>query len=148
MAIETPKRPSPPPAASSDVGRPEPSVAELIKRATEDLSRLIRDELALAKLELAAKGKQAGMGAGMLGGGAMFAFFGVGALVTTAILGLATVLAPWLAALIVAVVLLVVAGILALVGKARLQRSVPPVPKEAMASVQESIDQIKGSVRR
>lgn len=143
MAIETPRRPP-----SVDLGRPEPSVPELIKRATDDLSRLVRDELALAKLELTAKGKQAGMGAGLLGGGAMIAFYGVGALVTTAILALALVLDAWLAALIVGVALLLIAAVVALVGKSRLQRSVPPVPKEAMASVQADLDQIKGSVHR
>lgn len=126
----------------------EPTVAELVRRASDDLSRLVRDELQLAKLELASKGKEAGVGAGLLGGGAGFAFFGVAALVTTAILGLATVLDPWLSALLVGLALLAVAGVLALVGVKRLKRSVPPVPEEAMASVQADIDRIKGSVRR
>jgi hypothetical protein len=126
----------------------EPTVAELVRRASDDLSRLVRDELQLAKLELASKGKEAGVGAGLLGGGAGFAFFGVAALVTTAILGLATVLDPWLSALLVGLALLAVAGVLALIGVKRLKRSVPPVPEEAMASVQADIDRIKGSVRR
>jgi len=139
MAIETPNRMN---------HAAEPSVADLVRRASDDLSRLVRDELQLAKLELAQKGKQAGVGAGLLGGGAGVAFFGVASLVTTAILGLSTVLAPWLSALIVAVVLFAVAGVLALVGKNRLKRSVPPVPEEAMASARADIDKIKGSMHR
>src|SRR5689334_8051614 len=139
MAVETPNRLN---------HAAEPSVADLVRRASDDLSRLVRDELQLAKLELAHKGKEAGVGAGLLGGGAGFAFFGVASLVTTAILGLATVLAPWLAALIVAVVLFAIAGVLAMVGRSRLRRSVPPVPEEALASAKADIDKIKGSMHR
>ncbi|GAA1814341.1 phage holin family protein [Luedemannella flava] len=139
MAIETPSRVN---------HAAEPSVAELVRRASDDLSRLVRDELQLAKLELAHKGKEAGLGAGLLGGGAGFAFFGVAALVTTAILGLATVLAPWLSALIVAVALFVIAAVLALVGRSRLRKSVPPVPEEALASAKADINKIKGSMHR
>src|SRR3954451_17028109 len=90
---------------------------ELVKDLSTQVSTLVRQELELAKVELTAKGKQAGIGGGMFGGAGMLALYGVGALVTTAILALSTAVAGWLAALIVAVVLFAIAGVLALVGK-------------------------------
>ena len=55
--------------------------------------------------------------------------YGGAVLIATLILGLATVLPPWLAALIVGVVVLGVAGALALVGKKQAQRAGPLVPE-------------------
>jgi MFS family permease len=125
----------------------EATMADLVKRVSTDVSTLVRDELALAKLELANKGKQAGLGAGLLGGGGVMAWFGVGALVAAAILGLATVLDGWAAALIVAGALFLLAGLLALLGRGRLMRGIPPVPQETLASIRADVDEVKGRVR-
>jgi membrane protein len=119
---------------------------ELVKDLSTQVSTLVRQELELAKVELTAKGKQAGIGAGLFGGAGLFALYGVGALVATAILALATAVAAWLAALIVAVVLLAVAGAMALMGKARTQRAVPPVPEQAVATVKEDVRYTKEHV--
>src|SRR3954469_9675751 len=86
------------------------SVAELVKQLTDQTSRLARLEVELAKAELQAKGKQAGLGAGMFGGAAGLAFYGLGALIACAILALDLAVAGWLAALIVALVLFAGAG--------------------------------------
>src|ERR1700728_3150498 len=101
----------------SDV--PEQSTGELIKLLSEQVSTLVRDELKLAQLEMTRKGKQAGIGAGMLGGGGVLALYGIGCLIACAILGLSRVLEPWLAALIVGAALLLVSAVAALLGKAR-----------------------------
>ena len=96
--------------------RPDPaemSMGELVSSLSEQTSRLVRDEIKLATKELQAKGKHAGLGAGMFGGAGVVALFGVGALVTAAIGGLAMAMDVWAAALIVAVVLFAVAGVLA-----------------------------------
>src|SRR3712207_1629833 len=106
----------------------ERSTADLVKNVAELVPRLVREELALAKAEVAEKGKHAGAGAGLLGGGGMVAFFGVAVLIAAAVLGLSEVLPAWAAALIVAVVLLIVAAILAFVGRSQLKRGMPPVP--------------------
>src|SRR5438045_4379202 len=86
------------------------SVAELVQQLSEQTSRLARQEVELAKTELQVKGKRAGIGAGMFGGAGVFGFYALGALTATAILGLATAVAAWLAALIIAVVLGGIAG--------------------------------------
>ncbi|PWU43315.1 hypothetical protein DLE60_21710 [Micromonospora globispora] len=125
----------------------EPSTAELVQRATEQVSRLVRDELALARAELTQKGKHAGIGIGLFGGGGVMALYGSGALVAAVILLLALVMPGWLAALIVAVALFVLAGILALIGKKQVSRAVPPVPEATVRSVRADVDTVAAAVK-
>jgi MFS family permease len=121
----------------------EASIADLVKQLSEQTSRLARQEVELAKAELAAKGKRAGIGAGMFGGAGVFGFYAVGALVAAAILGLATAVAAWLAALIITAVLAAVAGVLALQGKTKVQQATPPLPEQATESVKEDVQWAK-----
>lgn len=123
------------------------SLAELVKQLSEQSSRLARQEVELAKAELAVKGKRAGIGAGMFGGAGAFGFYGLGALVAAAVLALATAVAAWLAALIVAVVLAAVAGVLALQGKSKIEQATPPVPEQAAESVKEDVEAAKAAVQ-
>ena len=134
MADATPS--TEPQAAQAPVG-------ELVKQLSEQTSRLARLEVELAKAELTAKGKRAGIGAGMFGGAGIFGLYAVGALPATAILALATAVAAWLAALIVTVVLGAVAGVLALQGKNKVQQATPPVPEQATESVKEDVQWAK-----
>jgi uncharacterized membrane protein YqjE len=124
------------------------SVSELVQRASNQAAALVRDEIKLAQLELQEKGKRAGIGAGMFGGSGLFALYGLGALVATAILALATAVDAWLAGLIVAVVLFAVAGILALTGKKQVEQATPPAPEQAIDSVKTDVDQIKRRASR
>ena len=117
----------------------EPSVAELVKQLSEQTSRLARQEVELAKAELAVKGKRAGVGAGMFGGAGLFGLYALGALTAAVILALATAVAGWLAALIVAAVYGAIAGVLALQGKNKVQAATPPVPEQATESVKEDV---------
>lgn len=121
----------------------EASIAELVKQLSEQTSRLARQEVELAKAELAIKGKRAGIGAGMFGGAGIFGFYAFGALVAAAILGLAAAVTAWLAALIVTAVLAAIAGILALQGKTKVQQATPPVPEQATESVKEDVEWAK-----
>ena len=118
-------------------------VGELLKQLSDQTATLVRQEMELARVELVEKGKQAGIGAGAFGGAGLVAVFAVGALTATLILALATFLEGWLAALIVTVVYAAVAGVLALVGKSRVQQATPPVPEAAQASVQEDLEVAK-----
>src|SRR5438874_8729131 len=127
---------------SAPVGE-DVSVAELVKQLSEQTSRLARQEVELAKAELAVKGKRAGIGAGMFGGAGVFGFYALGALVATAILGLATAVAAWLAALIVTVLLGASAGVLALQGKTQVQQATRPVPEQSSESGKEGVQWAK-----
>ena len=73
------------PGASQLSEAPERSTGELIKQMSEQVSTLVRDELKLAQLEMTRKGKQAGIGAGMMGGGTMIALYGIGCLIAGAV---------------------------------------------------------------
>jgi hypothetical protein len=125
----------------------EKPLGELVQDLSRQTSTLIRQEMRLAQAELAEKGRHAGKGAGMFGGAGLVALYGVGALVTAAILGLATVLEPWIAAAASGAVLLVIAGVLALTGKKELDEVGPPKPEQALDSVQRDIDTVKARAR-
>jgi uncharacterized membrane protein YqjE len=121
--------------------------AELVKDISDQATRLVRSEIELAKAELAAKGKQAGIGAGMLGGAGLLAVVGLGALTAAAIAALATAMPTWAAALIVAAVYFAVAGIAALLGKGRVQKAAPPLPERAIDSARTDIQTTKARVK-
>lgn len=122
------------------------SVAELLKQLSEQTQTLVRDEIQLALLELKDKGKKAGLGAGLFGASGMIALFGVATLIAALVLALATAVDAWLAALIVAVVLLALAGLLALTGKREIEEAIPPVPQEALASTKDDVEVVKEHV--
>jgi MFS family permease len=117
----------------------EPAIAELVKQLSEQTSTLARQEVELAKAELAVKGKRAGIGAGMFGGAGLFGLYALGALTAAIVLALATAVAGWLAALIVAAVYGAIAGVLALAGKSKVAAATPPVPEQATESVKEDV---------
>ncbi|MGA9310219.1 MAG: phage holin family protein [Pseudonocardiaceae bacterium] len=124
------------------------SVGQLVEQLSAQISALVRDEMALATAEMKRKGAQAGIGIGIGGAGAVVALLGLGALVAAAILGLAVVLAAWLAALIIGVVLLVVAGVISAAGITQVRNSAPPVPEKAVRSTKQDIETVKESVHR
>jgi len=124
-----------------------PSMGELFSRLSEQSSRLVRSEIELAKSELSRKAKAGAIGAGLLAGAALFGFFAFAVLITTVILALSNVVAPWLAALIVAVLLLVVAGVLALLGKKSLDKGVPPKPERTADNVKQDVQAVKEGFR-
>lgn len=123
----------------SDPARPEDaSTGRLIAEATQDISTIIRTEMALAKEDLATSGKRLGRGAGLFGVAGTLALYGVGALVAAAILALSLVLDAWLAALVVAVAVLALAGVAALVGKSNVSRVTEP-QAERKVSVRQDV---------
>jgi membrane protein len=129
----------------ADSDRP---VGELLKELSEQTTTLVRQELELAKLELTEKGKKAGIGAGMFGGAGIVGFYAVGALTACLILALATAVDGWLAALIVAALYGLAAGVLALSGKSKVQQAVPPVPEQAVDSVKEDVQWTKSRAKQ
>ena len=126
----------------------EQSVGELVQAMSQQTATLVRQELRLATVELQEKGKRAGQGAGMFGGAGLVALYGLGALIAAAIIGLGTLLEPWIAAVIVGAVLLAVAGILALSGKRKVDEATPPLPEQALESTKRDVDEVKNARAR
>lgn len=131
---------SPKASRSDDDAR---SISDLLQQLTEQTTRLAQKEIELAKAEMAVKGKRLGMGAGAFSGAGVLAILGLGALTAAAILALATAVEAWLAALIVAVVYLLVAGVLSLLGRAKVKAATPPVPEQTTESVKEDLELTK-----
>jgi hypothetical protein len=133
---------------SQPVAAQDRPTGELVKDLSEQVSHLVRDELRLAQLEMTRKGKQAGLGVGLFAGSGGIAVYGLGCLVACAVIAIASVLAAWLAALIVGAALLLLAGAAALLGKGRLGKATPPVPEETIGSVKADVDEIKERTHR
>jgi multisubunit Na+/H+ antiporter MnhC subunit len=124
------------------------STAELMARLSDQVGTLVRDELELATAELKRKGGQAGVGVGLSGAGVVLAWFGVAALVTAGVLGLAQAVPAWLAALIVGLALLLVAAVLTKVGVGRVKDAAPPVPQRAIQETRADVAAVKEGLHR
>jgi hypothetical protein len=135
------------PTAGPDGVRDAPA-SDLMKQLAEQTSTLVRQELELAKAELSVKGKEAGIGAGLLGGAGVFGLYALGALTATIIAALSLAMDTWLAALIVTVLWAAVAGVAALLGKSRIEKSTPPIPEQSVESVKEDVQWTKTSAQR
>jgi uncharacterized membrane protein YraQ (UPF0718 family) len=125
----------------------ERPIGELFTQLSEETSKLIRQELELARAELKEKGMEAGKGAGFLGGAGLVGLLAAGALTACLILLLDKAVAAWVAALIVAVVYGAIAGVLALRGKERVQAATPPAPEQTVETVKEDVEWAKTRAR-
>lgn len=126
----------------------ERSVGQLVHDLTEQTRRLVRTEARLAGRELAVKARRGAQGIGALSVAGVLAAYGGMALLASAILGLSTVLRGWLAALVIGVGLLVIAGMAALAGRSRLRKAMPPAPEDTMARVREDVAYVAGHEER
>ena len=124
------------------------SLGKLVSDLSEQASRLVRAEIDLAKAEVTTKAKQLGLGAGLLAAAALIGLYTLAALIATAIIGLSNALAPWLAALVVSLVLLLITAVLALVGVSRVRKGVPPTPERAIEGIKEDVDTVKKGIKR
>lgn len=137
----------PPPAPGQPSGTapgPEPTLGALVNQLTTQVPDLIRSEIRLAQAEVAEKGKRAGVGLGMFSVAGLLAFFALATLIATAVLALATVVDAWLAALIVALVLLAAAAVAGLLGKNKVTAATPAKPERAIEGIKEDIATVKG----
>ena len=118
-------------------------VGELLRQLAQETTTLVRQELELAKAEVSQKGKKAGLGIGILGAAGVVALLALGALTAFFILALDGVMPAWLAALIVALVYGAIAGVLALVGRERVQEVGKPIPEQTVETVKEDVEWAK-----
>jgi membrane protein len=124
------------------------SISELVQQLSTQTGELVRQELRLAQTEMQQKGKRVGVGAGLFGGAGVVALYGAGFLLVAAALLLATALEPWIAVAIVGAALLLVAGVLALIGKKQVEQAGPLVPQQAIDTTKQDIDHVKARASR
>jgi len=120
----------------------ETSIGELIGNISNDLSQLFRQEVELAKAEVKEEAAKAGKAAGMLGGAGFAGYLTVLMLSFAAVYGLANVMDAGWAALIVAVIWAIVAGVLALQGRNKVQEATPPAP-QTVETLKEDVEWAK-----
>ena len=123
------------------------STGELLGQLSEQTSRLVRDEMQLAKTEMTNSVKHAGIGAGLFSAAGILALFGFGLLLTTAVVALDLAMPLWLAALIVMVLVFAAAGIAGLMGKSKVQQA-SPVPEQTIDNVKQDVEEVKESSHR
>jgi|1186.fasta_scaffold857918_1 hypothetical protein len=138
MSMDTTER-----ASGIHRSRREEPTGQLVKELSQDISTLVRQELQLARVEMTQKGKQAGVGAGMLGGAGAFGLAVLGGSMATIILVLDTFMPNWLAALITTLAYAAIGAVLAMRGRDRLKEAGAPVPERTKESVKEDIEWAK-----
>jgi len=122
-------------------------MGQLFSELTNDVSTLFRQEVALAKAEVTVKAKEAGKGAGMLGGAGVTGLITLGSLTAFLIALLSEWMDVWLAALIITVLWAIVTAVLAQMGRARLKEAGPPVPQQAIDSTKEDVQWAKTQIK-
>jgi hypothetical protein len=128
---------------ATENGRRDQPLGDVARDLTRDVSLLVRQEVELAKAELAQKGRTAAPGVGMIGGAGVAALLAGGALTAAGILALAIFLPEWLAALIVGAVLALAAFVLVQQGKERVAEAGAPIPEQTIESVKEDVEWAK-----
>jgi len=134
-------------SAHTPPGR-EASTGELVKQLSEQVSALVRDELKMARLELARKGKFAGFGIGLYGVSGLVALYAIACLLAAVIIAIAGEIRPWLAALIVGLVLAVVSAVAALMGRSRMRRATPAMPEQAVEGTKADVVEVRERMHR
>jgi VIT1/CCC1 family predicted Fe2+/Mn2+ transporter len=121
----------------------ERPLGEVAKDLTSDLSLLVRQEIELAKAEMAQKGRTAAPGLGMFGGAGIVALCAAGAITAFLVLVFSLFLPDWAAALIVGAVLAALAYVLIRQGKERVADAGKPVPEQTIETVKEDVEWAK-----
>ncbi|MFF3257415.1 phage holin family protein [Actinacidiphila glaucinigra] len=123
-------------------------VGELVSRASEQLSQLVREEMRMARAEMTLKGRRFGLGGGLFGGAGLFAVLALQGLAVAAVAALSLALPVWAAALVVTGLLGSVAAALAAAGRRQFGRAAPPVPRAAVDGVKADIAELKERAHR
>jgi uncharacterized membrane protein YqjE len=123
------------------------STGDLVRQLSEQTTTLVRKEIELARAELSEKGKAAGQGAGLLGGAAIVGLLALGTLTALILALLDKAMDFWVAALIVTVLYAAVAGALALSGRERVKRELPPAPEQTVETVKEDLQWAKSKAK-
>jgi VIT1/CCC1 family predicted Fe2+/Mn2+ transporter len=121
----------------------ERPIGQVARELTSDLSLLVRQEIELAKAEMAQKGRTAAPGLGMFGGAGIVALCAAGAITAFFVLVFSLFLPDWAAALIVGAALAAVAYVLIRQGKERVAEAGKPVPEQTIETVKEDVEWAK-----
>jgi uncharacterized membrane protein YqjE len=125
----------------------EQPLGELLKELASETTTLVKQELELAKAEMREKGRKAGPGFGLIGAAGAVGLLAAGALTAFLVLALDGVMPNWLAALIVAVVYGLIAVLLYVQGKGKVDDVGSPAPRQTIETVKEDVEWAKHPTR-
>jgi uncharacterized membrane protein YqjE len=123
------------------------STGDLVKQLSEQTTTLVRKEIELARAELGEKGKVAGQGAGMFGAAAVAGLLALGTLTTMILALLDKAMALWVAALLVTLVYGAVAAVMAMKGRDKVKKGLPPAPEQTVETVKEDVQWAKSQAK-
>jgi len=121
----------------------EQPIGNLLKQLASETTTLVRQELDLAKAEMREKAGKAGPGFGMIGVAGAMGLLAAGTATVFFVLALDGVMPNWLAALVVAVVYGVVAALLYMRGKEKVDDAGSPAPRKTIETVKEDVEWAK-----
>ena len=122
--------------------------SELLRSLLADIRLMLRREAELAKLEVKDRGSRLGIAGGIMAGAAVVALLALGTLIAAAVAGLAIVLPLWAAALIVGTVLVMVAVVIFVVGRARMRAVGSLAPTATIETAREDVAWIRREAGR
>jgi len=122
------------------------SFSDVLEDIVANVQGIIRSEVRLAKAEIKEETTKAGRAATVLGSGAVLGLYALGFLLVAAFFGLEFFLPAWAAALILAVFIGVIAGIMVMLGMSRMKQ-VNPRPEKTIQTVKEDIEWAKHPMR-
>ncbi|MBT2470636.1 phage holin family protein [Streptomyces sp. ISL-66] len=126
----------------------EEPVGVLVSRASQQISELIREEMQLARAEMAQKGRRFGKGGGLFGAAGLIGILAAQAFTATCVAALALVLPLWASALLVGAALAALAAVVALFGKQQVAKAGTPAPQQAIKSFKADLAEIKEKAHR
>jgi uncharacterized membrane protein YqjE len=128
-------------------GRETPGLGTAVKEVAERTSAIVRLELELAAIELKRKVVALGLGIAFALVAAVLLLYVLGFAFATVAAGLATAVSTWLALLITTGIILLLALILGLLGRNRIQKGTPPVPEQAIREAKLTTEALKSDGR-
>ncbi len=122
------------------------SVSDVLQDIVGNLQQIIRNEFRLARVEIKEKATRAKQPVTILASGVVLGLYGFGFLLLALVYALSLVIAPWLAALLIGVVLAIAAAILVASGRNALKQ-VDPVPEKTVQTVKENVRWAKEQIK-
>lgn len=123
----------------------ERPLPELLREVTQELTTLVGKQVELAKVELSEKAREAGQGAGIIGGAGLFGLLALGTLSAALILGLSAFLPDWAAALLVSLLYALIATVLFSRGKQKVSKASPVAPQQTIDAAKETAQELQSS---
>ena len=118
------------------------SLGQLFGELSQDVSRLVRAEVKLAKTEMTEKASKTGKDVGTVVAGGMLAYAGLLAVIAAIIAGLALFIPLWLSALIVGVIVIAIGAFIVKAGLDRLKQQ-NIAPEQTIQSLKENVEWAK-----